>query len=110
MSFQICTNIRPHICQCNIAVKPVPECGQFYSNMDTIVAYYASWKAISPSKLVSNGYISNHNKKVTPTPKSQSMQFFIDIVELFLYTFYSNLNIENFQKSMQSITSDSCFI
>ena len=28
-----------------------------------IKSYYASWKAISPSKLVSNGYISNHNKR-----------------------------------------------
>ena len=36
-------------------------CGLLH-NRDTIVAYYASWKAISPSKLVSNGYISNHNK------------------------------------------------
>ena len=37
-------------------------CGLLH-NRDTIVAYYASWKAISPSKFVSNGYISNHNKR-----------------------------------------------
>ena len=28
----------------------------FIDNRDTIVAYYASWKAISPSKLLSNGH------------------------------------------------------
>ena len=37
-------------------------CGLLH-NRDKIVAYYASWKAIIPSKLVSNGYISNHNKR-----------------------------------------------
>ena len=37
-------------------------CG-FLHNRDTIVAYYASWKAKRPSKRVSNGYISNHNKR-----------------------------------------------
>ena len=37
-------------------------CGLLH-NRDTIVAYYASWEAISHSKPVSNGYISNHNKR-----------------------------------------------
>ena len=43
-----------------------------------------SWKAKSPSKRVSNGYISNHNKKVTLTPKSQSI-FLSDICAVSVY-------------------------
>ena len=35
---------------------------------------------ISPSELVSNGYISNHNKVRRPTPKVQSLFSYISVV------------------------------
>ena len=56
------------------------------------VVYYIigtqSWKAISPSKLVSNGYISNHNKRWRPHLKVKVSFYWYFL--LFLYTFYSN--------------------
>ena len=80
-------------------------CG-FLHNRDTIVAYYASWKAIIPSKLVSNGYISNHNKRWRPHLKVK--------VSFYLYfsCFWINvtqINFENIKRTIQSIISDSCF-
>ena len=35
---------------------------------------------ISPSELVSNGYISNHNKVGRPRPKSKSLFIYISAV------------------------------
>ena len=67
----------------------------FYIIGTTIVAYYASWKAIRPSKLVSNGYISNHNKTRHPP-----LKFKISFHWYFCYfcIHFTQINIENFQK------------
>ena len=67
----------------------------FYHNRDTIVAYYASWKAISPSKLVSNGYISNHNKRWRPHLKVK-VSFYWYFCCFCIH--FTQINIENFQK------------
>ena len=59
---------------------------------------------ISPSEVVSKGYISNHNKVRHPRPKFK-VSFF------FLCCFWINvtqINFENIQK-IQRIISDSCF-
>ena len=61
---------------------------------------------ISPSELVSNGYISNHNKVRHPCPKFK--------VSFYLYTccFWINvtqINFENIKRKIQRIISDSCF-
>ena len=59
----------------------------------------------SPSELVSNGYISNHNR-CAPTPKFQSLLFYIFL--LFLNQCYSN-KLWKHQKKIQRIISDNCF-
>ena len=61
---------------------------------------------ISSSELVSNGYISNHNKVRRPRPKFK--------VSFYLYfcCFWINItqiNFENIKRKMQRIISDSCF-
>ena len=61
---------------------------------------------ISPSELVSNGYISNHNKVRCPRPKFK--------VSFYLYfcCFWINvtqINFENIKRKIQRIISDSCF-
>ena len=61
---------------------------------------------ISPSELVSNGYISNHNKMRRPRPKFK--------VSFYLYfcCFWINvtqINFENIKRKIQRIISDSCF-
>ena len=61
---------------------------------------------INPSELISNGYISNHNKVWRPCPKFK--------VSLYLYfcCFWINvtqINIENIKRKIQRIISDSCF-
>ena len=61
---------------------------------------------ISPSELVSNGYISNHNKVWRPRPKFK--------VSFYLYfcCFWINvtqINFENIKRIIQRIISDSCF-
>ena len=63
-------------------------------------------KKIGPSELVSNCYISNHNKVLRTRPKFK--------VSLFLYfcCFWINvtqINFENIKKKIQRIISDSCF-
>ena len=60
---------------------------------------------ISPSELVSNGYISNHNKVWRPRPKFK--------VSLYIYfcCFWMNItqiNFENINRKIQRIISD-CF-
>ena len=55
--------IKPHICQCNIAFM------WYLHNRDTILACLGILEKISPSELVSNGNISNHNKVRRPRPK-----------------------------------------
>ena len=75
----------------------------FLHNRDTILAGYASWKKISPSEFVSNGYISNHNKVRRPRPNSKSP---------FFCCFWINatqINFENIKEKIQRIISDSCF-
>ena len=69
-------------------------CGLLH-NRDTIVTYYASWKAISPSKLVSNGYISNHNKRWRPHLKVK-VSFYWYFCCFCIH--FTQINIENFQK------------
>ena len=61
---------------------------------------------ISPSELVFNGHISNHNKMWRPRPK----------IEVYLYInfccFWINvtqINFKNIQRKIQIIISDSCF-
>ena len=59
-----------------------------------------------PSELVSNGYISNHNKMRRPRPKFK--------VSFYLYfcCFWINvtqINFENIKRKIQRIISDSCF-
>ena len=81
------------------------SCGLLH-NRDTILAYYASCKKISPSELVSNGYISNHNEMRRPRPKFK--------VSFYLYfcCFWINvtqINFENIKRKIQRIISDSCF-
>ena len=61
---------------------------------------------ISPSELVSNGYISYHNKMRRPRPKFK--------VSFYLYfcCFWINvtqINFENIKRKIQRIISDSCF-
>ena len=77
-----------------------------YYNRDTIRAYCCILEKISPSELVSNGYISNHNKMRRPRPKFK--------VSFYLYfcCFWINvtqINFENIKRKMQRIISDSCF-
>ena len=60
----------------------------------------------SPSELVSNGYISNHNKVRCPRPKFK--------VSFYLYfcCFWINVtqkNFESIKRKIQRIISDSCF-
>ena len=67
--------------------------------------YYASWKRC-PSELVSNGYISNHNKMWRPHPKF-NVSFY-----LYFCCFWINvthINFENIKRTIQRIISDSCF-
>ena len=61
---------------------------------------------ISPSELISNSYISNHNKVRRPRPKFK--------VSFYLYfcCFWINvtqINFENIKRKIQRIISDSCF-
>ena len=61
---------------------------------------------INPSELVSNGYVSNHNKMRRPRPKFK--------VSFYLYfcCFWINvtqINFENIKRKIQRIISDSCF-
>ena len=61
---------------------------------------------VSPSELVSNGYISNHNNVRCPRPKLK--------VSFYLYfcCFWINvtkINFENIKRKIQRIISDSCF-
>ena len=63
-------------------------------------------ETISPSELVSNGYISNHNKVRRPCPKFK--------VSFYLYfcCFWINvtqINFENIKRKIQRNISDSCF-
>ena len=82
------------------------SCGLLH-NRDTIHAYYASWKRfISSSELVSNGYISNHNKMRRPRPKFKASFY------LYFCCFWINvnqINFENIKRKIQRIISDSCF-
>ena len=59
---------------------------------------------ISPSELVSNGYISNHDKVWRPRPKFKVSFFPL----LFLNQCYSN-KLWKHQKKIQRIISDNCF-
>ena len=63
-------------------------------------------ETISPSELVSNGYISNHNKVRRPRPNFK--------VSVYLYLCYfwinvTQVNVENIKRKIQRIISDSCF-
>ena len=61
---------------------------------------------ISPSELVSNGYISNHNKVRRPRPKFKNSFY------LYFCCFWINvtqINFENIKIKVQRIISDSCF-
>ena len=62
---------------------------------------------ISPSELVSNGYISNHNKVQRPRPKFKD-SFLKNIFLLFLKQCYSN-KLWKHQQKIQRIISDSYF-
>ena len=73
-------------------------CGLLH-NRDTIVAYYASWKAISPSKLVSNGYISNHNKRWRPHLKVK-VSFYWYFCCFCIH--FTQINIENSQNKCKA--------
>ena len=80
-------------------------CGLLH-NRDTIVAYYASWRAISHSKLVSNNYISNHNKRWRPHLK---VKFSFYLYFCFFWINVTQINFENIKITIQSIIVDSCF-
>ena len=61
---------------------------------------------ISPSELVSNSYISNHNKMRRPRPKFKGSFY------LYFCCFWINvtqINFENIKRKIQRIISDSCF-
>ena len=61
----------------------------------------------SPSEIVANGYISNHNKVRCPRPK-----FSLLFIPLYFCCFWINvaqINFENIQSKIQRIISDSCF-
>ena len=78
----------------------------FYINRDTIVAYHASWKAISPSKLVSNGYFSNHTKRRHPRLKVR-VSFYLYFCCFWIN--FTQINFENIKRTIESIIFDSCF-
>ena len=62
---------------------------------------------ISPSELVSNSYISNHNKMRCPCQPKFKVSFY-----LYFCCFWINvtqINFENIKRKIQRITSDSCF-
>ena len=61
---------------------------------------------ISPSELVSNGYISNHNKVRRPRPKFKVSFYFYFCCFLINIT---QINFENINRKIQRIISDSCF-
>ena len=61
---------------------------------------------ISPSELVSNGHIFNHNKVRRPRPKFK-VSFY-----LYFFCFWINIieiNFENIKRKIQIIIFDSCF-
>ena len=58
---------------------------------------------ISPSELVSNGYISNHNKVWHPHSKFK-VSFY-----LYFWINVTQINFENIKRNIQIIISDSCF-
>ena len=72
----------------------------FYIIGDTIVAYYASWKAKSPSKRVSNGYISNHNKRWRPHLKVKVSFYWYCCC--FCIHFYSNKHRKTFKNKCKA--------
>ena len=61
---------------------------------------------ISPSELVSNGYISNHNKVRCPRPKF-NVSFYLYFCCLWINV--TQINFENIKRKIQRIISDSCF-
>ena len=73
--------IQPHICQCNIAFM------WYFYIIGIQYLHVRHPGKISPSELVSNGYISNHNKVRRPRPKFK-VSFFLLL--LFLNQCYSN--------------------
>ena len=61
---------------------------------------------ISPSELVYNGYISNHNKVRRPRPKFK-VSFYLYFCCIWINV--TQINLENIKRKIQRIISDSCF-
>ena len=61
---------------------------------------------ISPSELVSNSYISNHNKVRRPRPKFK-ISFFLYFCCLWINV--TQIKFDNIKRKLQRIISDSCF-
>ena len=61
---------------------------------------------ISPSELVSNSYISNHNKMRRPHPKFK-VSFYLHFCCFWINV--TQINFENIKRKIQRIISDSCF-
>ena len=73
---------------------------------DTILCMLGMLEKISPSELLSNSYISNHNKVRRPRPKFKNSFY------LYFCCFWINvtqINFENIKRKIQIIISDSCF-
>ena len=81
------------------------SCGLLH-NRDTILAYYASWKKISPSELVSKGYSSNYNNMRRPRPKFK-VSFYLYVCCFWIN--FTQIKLENITRKIQRIISDSCF-
>ena len=70
-------------------------------NRDTnLVAYHASWRAISPSNLISNGYFSNHTKRRHPRLKVR-VSFYLYFCCFWIN--FTQINFENIKRTIQSI-------
>ena len=61
---------------------------------------------MSPSELVSNGYISNHNEMRRPRPKFK-VSFYLCFCCFWISV--TQINFENIKRKIQRIISDSCF-
>ena len=89
--------IKPHICRCNIAFMWSFTLEGYNTCILGIL------EKISPSELVSNGYISNHNKMRRQRPKfkvsfySYFCCFWINVIQI---------NFENIKRKIQRIISD----
>ena len=60
----------------------------------------------NPSELVSNGYISNHNKVRCPRPKFK-VSFYLYFCCIWINA--TQINFENIKRKIQRIIFDSCF-